>query len=244
MIDLVRRERGREHAPGRSRRRGCAAGRSGRWRRAPAPRPGSRPPGRCGRGSRRACRGCAPAGRRCARPGRRARGWPSSRRPRRPPRRAWWRADDELARPRRGCPASSAMPASVDEVGGRGEAELHDREQALAAGEVLALGGLLQQRRRRPSTLDGRWNWKSFMAASLSLPRRPGSRARSAPAWPACRGGVTPSGASASITALMTAGGEPMAPDLADALEPSGLWVHGVRGSSSKVGRSSARGMA
>ena len=39
----------------------------------------------------------------------------------------------------------------------------------------------------------------------------------------------TPSGASASSTALMTAGGEPIAPASPQPLVPSGLWVQGVQ---------------
>ncbi len=55
----------------------------------------------------------------------------------------------------------------------------------------------------------------------------------------------TPSGASASSTALITAGGEPMAPASPQPLVPSGLWVQGVHMVSSlNIGKSSARGMA
>ena len=56
---------------------------------------------------------------------------------------------------------------------------------------------------------------------------------------------VTPSGASASSTALMTAGGEPIAPASPQPLEPIGLWVQGVLSVSSlNIGKSSARGIA
>jgi hypothetical protein len=39
---------------------------------------------------------------------------------------------------------------------------------------------------------------------------------------------LTPNGRSASSTALMTAGGEPMAPASPQPLAPSGLWLQGV----------------
>eukprot|EP00952_Eustigmatos_sp_NYUAD-ZCMA_P001474 6551-Eustigmatos_ZCMA.PRE.1 len=54
-----------------------------------------------------------------------------------------------------------------------------------------------------------------------------------------------PGGASASSTALMTAGGEPMAPASPQPLVPSGLVVQGVHTwPRVKLGTSSARGMA
>ena len=56
---------------------------------------------------------------------------------------------------------------------------------------------------------------------------------------------VTPSGFRASSTALMTAGGEPMAPASPQPLVPSGLWVQGVQMVPIlNSGKSSARGMA
>src|SRR6185295_14466385 len=55
---------------------------------------------------------------------------------------------------------------------------------------------------------------------------------------------VTPSGVSASITALITAGGTPIAPHSPTPLTPIGLWVHAVTWLPTlKLGRSAARGM-
>ena len=56
---------------------------------------------------------------------------------------------------------------------------------------------------------------------------------------------VTPEPRKASSTALITAGGEPIAPASPQPLVPSGLWVQGVQTVSSvNFGRSSARGSA
>src|SRR5262249_28820453 len=57
---------------------------------------------------------------------------------------------------------------------------------------------------------------------------------------------VTPSGVSASRSALTTAAGAPIAPDSPQPLAPSGLWVQGWLSSVSeaKLGRSVARGSA
>src|SRR5688572_25118666 len=55
---------------------------------------------------------------------------------------------------------------------------------------------------------------------------------------------VTPTGASASTTALITAGGTPIAPTSPTPLMPSGLWVHAVTWLPTlNIGRSAARGM-
>ncbi len=63
----------------------------------------------------------------------------------------------------------------------------------------------------------------------------PPLRARSsptpAPASPACRCARTPSGVSASISALITVGGAPMVPDSPMPLTPSGLVLHGTSSS-------------
>src|SRR6202035_1241673 len=56
---------------------------------------------------------------------------------------------------------------------------------------------------------------------------------------------VTPSGTSASISALITVGGAPMVPDSPMPLTPSGLVRHGTSSSSELIsGMRSARGIA
>ncbi len=55
---------------------------------------------------------------------------------------------------------------------------------------------------------------------------------------------LTPKGANASSTALMTEGGEPMAPASPQPLVPKGLVVQGVHSwPMENMGKSSARGM-
>ena len=56
----------------------------------------------------------------------------------------------------------------------------------------------------------------------------------------------TPSSASASVTAFITAAGDPIAPASPQPFTPSGLCVHGVplTVSTWMLGRSSARGIA
>ena len=71
----------------------------------------------------------------------------------------------------------------------------------------------------------GRWNSKFLMR---HLPALPGSPARPSPGSPACRCRVTPSGARASSTALITAGGTPIAPTSPTPLMPTGLCVQAV----------------
>src|SRR6185436_1246545 len=118
------------------------------------------------------------------------------------------------------------------------EVELHHRQQALPAGEQLGRFVAPQQRDRvahrlrtvelealhatPPAALMARQTLSGVAGMSMSL---------------------TPSGARASSTALITAGGTPMAPTSPTPLAPSGLWVHGVTWLPTlKKGRSAARG--
>ena len=129
-------------------------------------------------------------------------------------------------------PVSSAMPPRSTSCSGAARPQLHRRQQASG---------------RRPAAWRRRWPRSA--AASASEAGRsigecvhgvflPCSAARLALALDRPRQtllgvagmsrSLTPRGASASSTALITAGGEPIAPASPQPLTPSGLCVHGV----------------
>ena len=200
---------------------------------------------RCWRASRRSCPGCAPAGRRCRRPASASAGI------------ACLTAADAatsacvviapitIASPSFLMPFSSAMPPRSTSVPG------------LARRSFIAPTRLWPPASALPPV------FASAAAASAtdfgalvvecvhdSSPLRSVLRAD----WIAChtRCGVagmsmslTPTAASASCTAFISAGGAPIAPASPQPLTPSGLCVHGVTlVATLNVGRSSARGIA
>src|SRR5262249_46740628 len=134
--------------------------------------------------------------------------------------------------------------AEIDEIGRRGQALLHRRHQGHAAGDQLAVGCRLQ----RLGGVGDRGGAVGGAIVQLVPPysAAPGRRA----AWAACQtfsgvAGMSRCGMpSASVTALISAAGEAMAPASPQPLTPSGLCGHGVFVLPTlKLGRSSARGM-
>src|SRR5262249_10805079 len=135
----------------------------------------------------------------------------------------------------------------VDEIGGPREALLQCRDERMAAGEELALGGTFDRLDRlvdafRAQVVECVHGYRSPYPAA-----RPGApliarHTRSAVAGMSMR--VMRSGASALCTAFMTAAGEPIAPTSPTPFTPRGLCVQSVLCVLTlKDGRSSALGM-
>src|SRR5215471_17265896 len=135
--------------------------------------------------------------------------------------------------------------AEVDEVRRLRQALFHRGEQGLTAGQELGIGaagclGGVGHRGRTEIVEVVHAVVLPYSAAALTLLMACHTRWGEAGMVMS----VTPSGASASSTALITAGGEPMAPTSPQPFEPSGLWVHIVLWVETlNEGTLSARGM-
>src|SRR5438270_474156 len=133
-------------------------------------------------------------------------------------------------------------PADVDEERGCRQAQFHQRDQAVAAGEDLGLLPVFDQlgdRLRhgaRNDVIEGGWNHRPV----------PPLRCISCQTFSGVAGivmSLTPNGASASTTALITAALDAIVPASPTPLVPSGLTGLGVTvAASSNVGRSAAVG--
>jgi hypothetical protein len=152
----------------------------------------------------------------------------------------WHGACADLDRPPLcGCPTSSLMAADVDQSLRLAEAQLHQRDQAVAAGEQLAAAVARQLRER---VVDrGRALVSNAVGSRLaSLDDAPQLF------WPQHHVDVRHAEPAHRVDAADTTDGvDPSVPGLADALAPSGFTGVGVYvASSSKRGKSVARGSA
>ena len=115
----------------------------------------------------------------------------------------------------------------VDQHRGRGEAQLHHRDEAVPAGEQLGVAAVLLEQTQR--VLDaGRSDVVECCRNHLALPFVACIAAQSFSGLSGMSMCLMPSGESASITALTTAGVEPIVPASPMPLTPSGLTVVGV----------------
>ena len=142
--ELLRPERGRERpdeklgdGERRALRRASAAEAA---RRARAGRPACPRPGRRGRRFRRSSRGCAPAGRRSRARTRRARPARAARAARRPMSSSQVVSGPMWSSPSRSVDAAEVEPGDVDDERRPRDAELHHRDERLAAGDRLRVG--------------------------------------------------------------------------------------------------------
>ena len=117
-----------------------------------------------------------------------------------------------------------ADTAQIHDLFRAGKAQLHGSQQGLATGQYLAAGrSQLGRIGRGSGTFKGECIHgvsPSYFAAWMAAHTRLGEAGMS--------NSFTPRSLSASSTALITAGGEPMAPASPQPLVPRGLWVHGV----------------
>src|SRR6185436_495034 len=120
------------------------------------------------------------------------------------------------------------------------EIELHHGQQALAAREEL--GGVIAFEQR--DRVGDRLRAMELEALHAAPPCAAWIARQTFSEVAGIVMSVTPSGVRASITALITAGGTPMAPTSPTPLMPIGLCVHAVTWLPTlKLGRSAARGM-